>query len=123
MKTLCSGPLDYFSVMVFVYGDYLYNLRGNGSLSCYEEKTGKIEYKETLAPKAFTASGIASDGKLYFSAESGEVYVVKAGPEYELLAQNDMDDIIMATPALAEGMVIFRTQDFVIFLFEMDFSA
>lgn len=98
-----------------IYGDYLYNLRGNGSLACYEAKTGKQIYKEKIGKmSSFSASGVAADGKLYFSGEQGDIFVVKAGPEYKLINSNPMDDICMATPAISEGVLFFRTHHYLV---------
>lgn len=86
-----------------IYGDYLYNLRGNGSLSCFQATSGELMYKQSLGVSGgMTASGIASDGKLYFTSENGYVFVVEAGPQFEHLSMNYMDDICMATPAISE---------------------
>ena len=94
-----------------IYSDFLYNLRGNGSLKCFEAKTGKEIYKESLkAP--FSASGVAAGNQIYFSSENGKVFVVKAGPEYKILAENDMKDIIMATPAISGDVIYIRTQHY-----------
>lgn len=96
-----------------IYGDYLYNLRGNGSLTCYKAKTGELIYREKLGKSAaFSASGVAADGKLYFPGEEGDIYVIKAGPEFELLSTNLMKDICMATPAISEGALYFRTHHY-----------
>jgi len=93
-----------------VYGDYLYNLRMNGMLSCFNAKTGELIYKERIEDAmGITASGVVSDGKLYYSLEQGDVVVVKAGPEFEILARNSLDDIIMASPAIGGDMLYFRT--------------
>lgn len=92
-----------------VYGDFLYNMQVNGLLTCIEALTGAVKYKKDFG-KAFSASGVASNDKLYFPAETGEIYVIQAGPEYKLLAENNMDDVCMATPAITDGMIIFRTQ-------------
>ena len=98
-----------------VYGDYLYNLRVNGNLSCFDAKTGELIYKERI-PDAMgiTASGVASNGKLYYSLEQGDVVVIKAGPEFEHLSRNPMDDLIMASPAISERMLFFRTQHYLV---------
>jgi len=61
---------------------------------------------------SFSASGIAADGELYFSSENGEIFVVKAGPDFELLSTNSMNDICMATPAISEGVLFFRTHHY-----------
>jgi outer membrane protein assembly factor BamB len=98
-----------------VYGEYLYNLRGNGSLTCYRAKTGELVYQEKLGDMAsFSASGIAADGKLYFSGENGDIFVVKAGPDFEVLSTNSMHDICMATPAISEGTLFFRTHHYLV---------
>jgi outer membrane protein assembly factor BamB len=92
------------------YGDLLYTLSNNGVLAAYNTKTGERLYQERLAGKggAFTASPVAADGKLYLSSEDGDVFVVKAGPKYELLATNPVGEVMMATPAISDGIVIVR---------------
>jgi outer membrane protein assembly factor BamB len=57
---------------------------------------------------AFTASPVASDNKIYLSSEDGEVFVVNAGPKYELLATNPVGEVMMATPAISSGLLIVR---------------
>lgn len=98
-----------------VYGDYLYNLRMNGNLTCYNALTGQVIYKQRI-PEAMgiTASGVAAGGKLYYSLEQGDVVVVKAGPEFQLISRNVMDDLIMATPAISGNSIFFRTQKFLV---------
>ncbi|HEX7186392.1 MAG TPA: PQQ-binding-like beta-propeller repeat protein [Thermoanaerobaculia bacterium] len=94
-----------------VYGDHLYTCANNGILTAYDAKTGAQVYRERIAgdkTAAFTASPVAADGKLYFASEDGEVYVVKAGPKFELLATNPMGEVLMATPAIVDGTLILR---------------
>jgi len=94
-----------------VYGDYLYNCRDNGVLSCYQAKTGQRLYQERLGGGGgFSASSVAGDGKLYFTSETGDVFVVGAGPEFELLAVNALDEVTLATPAMSGGVLFFRTR-------------
>ena len=99
-----------------VTGEHLYVCRDNGSLACYEAKTGRRLYQERLGSgrDGFTASAVAGDGKLYYTGEPGKVYVVQAGPEFKLLATNSMGEACMATPALSEGTLFFRTQGHVV---------
>lgn len=99
-----------------LYGDYLYMCRDNGVLSCYEAKSGKRMYRERLGDGStgFTASAVAGDGKLYFTSEEGDVFVVKAGPTFGLLATNPLAEYCMATPAIASGRLYFRTQRHVV---------
>lgn len=94
-----------------VYNGYLYNLQVNGQLMCFNALTGEMKYKDSLK-EAFTASGIAADGKLYFSSEDGNIYVIQAGPEFKLLAKNPLKDVCMATPAISGNVLYFRTQHF-----------
>ena len=96
-----------------IYGGYLYNLQVNGQLTCFNALTGEVMYKESLK-EPFTASGIAADGKIYFSSEEGNIYVLKAGPLFQLLAKNALKDICMATPAISGNVIFFRTQHYLI---------
>lgn len=94
-----------------VYGDLLYACRDSGILACYDAKTGEKKYRERLADgTGFTASPVAGDGKIYFTSEEGDVYVVKTGEKYELLGKNAIGDISMATPAISDGTIFFRTR-------------
>lgn len=92
------------------YRGLLYVLSTNGVLTCYELQTGRIVYERRVANKggAYSASPVAADGRLYLASEDGEVHVVKAGESYELLATNVVGEMVMATPALADGMLIVR---------------
>lgn len=96
-----------------VYDGYLYNLHTNGQLTCFDAKTGEMKYKNILKD-TFSASGIAADGKLYFSSENGNIFVVQAGPEFKLLAQIPMNDLCMATPAISDNTLFFRTQHYLV---------
>lgn len=108
-----SYPRDgaYISTPL-VYGDYVYSVRFNGVLLCYEAKTGNRAYQERLGDgtTAFSASPVAGDGKVYFSSEDGDIYVVKAGTKLEILSKNPMGAICLATPAISGGVLYFRTR-------------
>ena len=94
-----------------VYDDYLYVCQNNGVLACHHARTGERSYRERLgAGGAFSASPVAAGGKLYFFGEDGNVFVVRAGPEFEHLATNSMEEVLMATPALSDGQMFIRTQ-------------
>ena len=98
-----------------VYGDLLYCCRDSGILACYDAKTGAKHYRERLADSVgFTASPVAGDGKVYFTSEEGDVHMVETGPQFKLLGRNRMGEICMATPAISEGNLFFRTQNQVI---------
>jgi outer membrane protein assembly factor BamB len=96
-----------------VYRGFLYCCSDRGQLSCFEPRTGKLLYREVLSGTrgfGFSASPVAADGKLYLTNETGEVFVVEAAPEFKLLAMNKMGEICMATPAVSEGVLYFRTR-------------
>ncbi len=79
-------------------------------LTAYNADSGERIYQEWLGGKggAFTASPVASDSKIYLSSEDGDVFVVKAGLKYELLATNRVGEVMMASPAISDGLLIVR---------------
>ena len=94
-----------------VYGDLLYVGNDRGILSCYDAQSGEKVYRERLAGarSAYSASPVGAGGKLYFTSEDGDIHVVKAGPEYDLLASNPIGEPCLATPAIADGMIFVRS--------------
>jgi outer membrane protein assembly factor BamB len=105
-STTRGGP---YTPTPVVYGDYLYTLSNQGVLACYQARTGERVYQERVGGGgAYSASPVAADGKLYLAAEDGEVNVVKAGPEYRLLATNPVGEVLMATPAISDGVLFIR---------------
>jgi outer membrane protein assembly factor BamB len=92
-----------------VYGDHLYTVNNNGILTAYEAKTGQRVYQQRVGEGgSFTASPIAAAGKLFITSEDGDVFVVKAGAQYELIAKNPVGEPVLATPALAGDLLIVR---------------
>jgi outer membrane protein assembly factor BamB len=92
-----------------VYADHLYTVGNNGILTVYDARTGNRVYQQRVGQGgSFTASPVAAAGKLYISTEEGDVYVVKAGPQYELLAKNSIGEPVLATPALPGDLLIVR---------------
>lgn len=92
-----------------VYQDILYLLHNNGRLVAYEATTGEEIYRERVgSAESFTSSPIAADGRLLLTAEDGSTYVIRAGRTYELLGTNELDEIVMATPAISDGVLLVR---------------
>ena len=93
-----------------VYGQEFYVLADNGVLAAYDVATGARHYQQRLdeTPLGFSASPIGAGGYVYLASEDGDVFVVKAGKTFELVARNDMNEALMATPAVAGGMLIIR---------------
>ncbi|QGJ72086.1 Outer membrane biogenesis protein BamB [Planctomycetales bacterium 10988] len=89
--------------------DRLYSISDNGIAICYDSATGNIHWQERLAG-ATTASPILVGEQIYFCDEKGSTYIVKASDEYELIAENFLDEAIFATPVAFEGMLYLRTE-------------
>jgi outer membrane protein assembly factor BamB len=94
-----------------VYRGLLYVLANNGVLDAYDLRTGEEVYRQRLPTvgSGFSASPVAADGKLYLSNEDGEVLVVAAGRKFEHVATNPMGELLMATPALSDGVMYVRS--------------
>jgi hypothetical protein len=93
-----------------VYGGYLFTLNINGVMSAYNPETGQRAFRGRVGTGgSFSASPIAADGKLYVASEDGEVYVLTAAPGLAQLAKNDMKEVVMATPAISNGIIVLRT--------------
>jgi outer membrane protein assembly factor BamB len=102
---------SYISTPV-VYGDYMYFGNTNGVVRCFESKTGKKVYDERLSTDAaIYASLVAADGKVFCASEDGDVYVLKAGPEFRIVARNRMGAPCYATPAISKGVLYIRTTE------------
>jgi len=91
-----------------LYGDQLYALGNNGILTAYDAKTGNRVYQQRIEGDSFVASPVAAAGNLYLASEDGDVFVVKAGPQYELVAKNPIGEPVLATPAWADDTLIVR---------------
>lgn len=97
------------------YKGYLYFCSDIGVLTCWEAKTGKMVYRKKFGRKpSFSASPVIADNKLYCTGEKGDIYVFKVGPEFDLLSKNMMEETCMATPAVSQGVIYFRTRSHVI---------
>jgi len=95
------------------WGDFLYGCKDNGLLTCFDALGGEKVYENRLGDgvSGFTSSPVGADGKLYFASEEGEVFVVAEGFEFELLGRNALGEECMATPAISQGVLYYRTRD------------
>ena len=91
------------------YRGLLYTVNNNGILTAYKLDSGERAFSTRLPMGSFSASPVAADGRLYFTSETGEVHVLRAGAEYQLLTTNNMDEVVMATPAMSDGLLVVRT--------------
>ena len=91
-------------------GGRLYTVNDTGVAQCLDAKTGKLLWHERI-DDLFSASPVEAGGLLYFPAESGITYVLRAGDKFDLVATNDLGAGILASPAVVEGRIFLRTQD------------
>lgn len=90
----------------------LYLCNDGGIASCLDAATGDEKWLERLGDgtTGFTASPVSADGRIYWTAENGRVVVVRAADKFERLAENDLGEPSMASPAIADGTLYFRTR-------------
>ena len=94
-----------------IYGGILYVLGNNGVFDAYEVETGAEVYRQRLTHlgSGFSASPVAADGRIYLTNEDGEILVIAAGREFRHVATNAMGELLMATPALSDGVLYVRS--------------
>jgi outer membrane protein assembly factor BamB len=98
-----------------VAGDYLYMVNDILSVvTAYDARTGKLAFQGRLGSEkkeSFSASPVAVDGKVFFTNDDGETFVLEAGSEFKLLRVNRLGKRTLASPALVDGRWYFRTED------------
>ncbi len=97
----------YYVPSPVIVGDYLISTMTNGQVHCIEIATGTILWKENLGkqyPSAVTANGL-----VYIPNDDGVISVIKPGPVFDLVAKNDMQEHMNASPAISNGKIYLRT--------------
>jgi outer membrane protein assembly factor BamB len=93
-----------------VDGNYFISINDRGIVWCLDAKTGKEIYgARRLKASTYSASPILADGKIYITNEDGLTTVFRAGPKFEIIAENNMDEYCLSTIAISEGQVFLRT--------------
>ncbi len=90
-----------------MYKGLLYVPGDRGFAACYDTQSGAQIWKERLGDQ-FHASPVAGAGRIYFATKEGSVKVIRAGAKFELLADNIMDESIVASPAISNGQIFLR---------------
>lgn len=95
------------------YGDFVYLITDKGLVTCIEASNGKVRYegKRPGPGGQFAGSPVAYDGKILLTSEDGETHVVQAGPEFAVLRTNSVGEPVLASPAIANGMIFIRGRD------------
>ena len=101
-----------YNTSPLVYRDIYYSLLDRGFFESYDARTGDPIYgrQRITVGVSFTASPWAYNGKIFALSEQGDTYVIKAGPEFEVLAINSLDEMAMASPAIVGDRLLIRTR-------------
>jgi outer membrane protein assembly factor BamB len=92
------------------YKDCVYMIKNGGIISCVDAESGKVLYRERLgASGPYLASPIVANGNIYIPSCNGVITIIKAGNQLDILAQNDLNEKIFATPAVVDNTIYVRT--------------
>ena len=91
-------------------GKYFYIVRDNGTMWCLDAKTGAELYAgQRIKTGTYSGSPVLADGKIYVTNEEGVTTVVAAGPKFEVLAENPLNDYTLSSPAISDGRIYIKT--------------
>jgi len=91
-------------------GKYFYIVNDRGLMWCLDAKTGAEIYgQQRIKPGTYSGSPVLADGKIYVTNEDGLTTVVAAGPKFEVLAENPLNDYVLSSPAISDGRIFIRT--------------
>jgi outer membrane protein assembly factor BamB len=95
-------------------GTYLYSINDRGILYVLDAMSGKTVYgPQRLRNATYSGSAVLADGKIYITDEDGVTTVIRSGPKFELLAENDLQDYTLSSPAISDGQIFVRTASFI----------
>jgi outer membrane protein assembly factor BamB len=89
------------------HGGRFFVVNDNGLASCWDAKSGKELWKERLGGHQ-SGSGVVAGGKVYFTDDNGETFVLRAGPEFDLIARNPIGERCFSSPAFSDGAIFIR---------------
>ncbi len=108
-----SPQLGPYNPSPLIYEDIYYTLYDRGFFAANDARTGKEIYSRKRISEeinAYTSSPWAYNGKIFALSEDGVTHVIQAGPEFKILGKNDLEEFCMATPAIARGSLLIRTE-------------
>jgi outer membrane protein assembly factor BamB len=104
--------LGSYNPSSIVVGDYYYTLYDTSFLACNDARTGKEIYgrqRISADSTGFSASPWAYNGKIFAMSEDGDTFVIQPGPEFKVIGKNSLNEMTLATPAVAQGSLVVRT--------------
>ena len=91
-------------------GIHVFLLTDNGVVYALNAKTGVLVWGPSRLPSGtYSASPVLAEGRVYVTNEDGVTAVFAAGPAFELLAQNPLNDYTLSSPAVSQGQIFIRT--------------
>jgi outer membrane protein assembly factor BamB len=94
-------------------GKYFYIINDRGIVWCLDAKTGAEVYgQQRIKPGTYSGSPVLADGKIYITSEDGLTTVLAAGPKFEVLSENPLNDYTLSSPAISDGRIYIRTGGF-----------
>jgi outer membrane protein assembly factor BamB len=91
-------------------GKYFYVVNDRGVMFCLDAKTGAEVYaQQRIKSGTYSGSPVLADGKIYVTNEDGLTTVVAAGPKFEVLAENPLNEYVLSSPAISDGQIFIRT--------------
>jgi outer membrane protein assembly factor BamB len=94
------------------YQGRIYMIKDGGIITCVDPETGRVVYKTRLGnPGSYLASPVAANGNLYIFGYNGKLKIIKAGDEFNIVAEHDFKDNIGATPAIVGNSIYIRTRN------------
>jgi outer membrane protein assembly factor BamB len=94
-------------------GKYFYVVDDRGIMWCLDARTGQVIWgPQRIKPGTYSSSPVLADDKLYLTNEDGLTTVLKAGPKFEVLAENNLNDYMLSSPAISDGQIFMRTAQY-----------
>src|SRR6185295_3438031 len=94
-------------------GKYFYTINDRGIVWNLDAKTGQEIYgSQRIKPAIYSGSPVLADGKIYITNEECLTTVLKAGPQFEVLAENPFPGYCLSSPAISDGQIFLRTDQF-----------
>jgi outer membrane protein assembly factor BamB len=94
-------------------GKYFYSVSDNGVAWCLDAKTGQEVYgRQRLKTGTYSSSPVLADGKIYITSEEVATTVYKAGPQFEILAENELNEYCLSSVAISNGQLFIRTASY-----------
>jgi outer membrane protein assembly factor BamB len=90
-------------------GDHLYTITDLGVVSCLDAHTGAILWRNRLGGN-YAASPLYAADRIYCFSEEGTTTVLAAGADYQVLATNELEGQVKASPAVADNAFFIRTR-------------